>query len=66
MKIINNTYYSNETIGRIIDQIQMKYPNDTNYVGKVDYTTIEMANNIIVKIQIRYLKRYVEWRFDYE
>ena len=63
MKIINNTDLSYSTIGLIIDNIIEKNAGNTNYYGKVEWCEVEIALQKI-KIQIRYLKKYVEWRFD--
>lgn len=63
MKIINNTNLSYEKIGKAIDQIIDNTQGTTHYVGQVEYTTMEFKN-VVVKIQIRYLKSFVEWRFD--
>lgn len=65
MKIINNTDLSYSTIGLIIDNIMDKNKGSTNYYGKVEWCEIEVALKKI-KVIIRYLKRYIEWRFDYE
>lgn len=65
MKIINNTDLSYSTIGLIIDEIQEKSKGNTNYYGKVEWCEIKVALKKI-RVQIRYLKKYVEWRFDYE
>ena len=65
MIIINNTDLSYSTIGLIIDNIQDKAKGSTNYYGKVELCEVEVALKKI-RVQIRYLKRYVEWRFDYE
>ena len=65
MKIVNNTDLSYREIGLIIDGIMEDSKEDTNYYDKVDILKINYKNKSI-KIQIRYLKRYVEWRFDYE
>lgn len=65
MKIVNNTDLSYKEIGSIIDEMIEDSNEDTIYYDKVDILKINYKNKII-KIQIRYLKRYVEWRFDYE
>lgn len=62
MKIINNTDLSYSTIGLIIDNIMDKNKGSTNYYGKVELCEVEVALKKI-RVQIRYLKRYVEWRF---
>ena len=64
MKIINNTNLSYKVIGEIIDEV-MQTKEETNYVGKIEAGKI-LYNGDPINITIRYLKRYVEWRFDYE
>lgn len=65
MKIVNNIGLSYKEIGSIIDLIIKEGQEDTHYLGQIEVEKVEYKNKII-KIQIRYLKRYVEWRFDYE
>ena len=65
MKIINNTNLSYKEIGEIIDEIINTSKEDTNYEGKIEVGKI-LYNRDPINITIRYLKRYVEWRFDYE
>ena len=65
MKIINNTNLSYKEIGAIIDEIINTSKKDTNYDGKVEVGKVLYKGDPI-NITIRYLKRYVEWRFDYE
>ena len=65
MKIINNTNLSYKVIGEIIDEIISTSKEDTNYYGKIELVKILYKGDPI-NITIRYLKRYVEWRFDYE
>jgi len=62
MKIINETDLSYSTIGLIIDNIMESNTGNTMYYGKVEWTIVEVAHKKI-NVQIRYLKRYVEWRF---
>ena len=64
MKIINNTNLSYKEIGDIIDEV-MQTKEETNYVGKIEIGKV-LYNGVPINIQIRYLKKYVEWRFDYE
>lgn len=64
MKIINNTNLSYKEIGKIIDEV-MQTKEDTNYVGKIEVGKI-LYKGKSINITIRYLKRYVEWKFDYE
>lgn len=63
--IVNDTDLDVRDIGNIIQSIQDAYPARTNYYGKVEATTIIHCNKEY-KIQIRYLKNYVEWRFMYD
>ena len=65
IKIINNTDFFYKEIGEIIDNITWDYRGDTNYVGKIDVIRIKYKRQKI-KIQIRYLKKSVEWRFDFD
>lgn len=65
IKIINNTDLFYKEIGEIIDNINWDYRDDTNYVGKIDILTIKYKRTLI-KVQIRHLKKYVEWRFDFD
>jgi hypothetical protein len=60
--IRNKTSLEYATIGMIIDQIQKSNTGNTMYYGKVDWTILEVGSHKI-KVQIRYLKRYVEWYF---
>ena len=63
MKIINNTSLNYSTIGSIIDNILSNTQGTTHYIGQIEWTILEI-NGHKIKIQIRYLKSYVEWRFD--
>lgn len=62
MKIVNNTNLPYRVIGEMIDMIQEKNSGDTHYYGKIEHCVMSYKGKE-VKIQIRYLKRYVEWRF---
>lgn len=62
MKIINKTDLDYSTIGLIIDNIMKSNTGSTHYYGQIEWTIVEMAHRK-VKVQIRYLKRYVEWSF---
>ena len=62
MLIRNKTSLEYATIGMIIDQVQKSNTGNTMYYGKVDWTILEVGSHKI-KVQIRYLKRYVEWYF---
>lgn len=63
--IVNDTDLDMRDIGNIIQSIQDAYPAQTNYYGKVEAAAIVYYNKEY-KIQIRYLKNYVEWRFMYD
>lgn len=65
MKIINNTDLSYKVIGEMIDEIISTSKEYTNYDGKVEVGKV-LYKGKPINITIRYLKRYVEWRFDYE
>lgn len=64
MLIINDTKLSNRAIGLIIDKLK-EDKNDTHYFGEVEIARVTYRDKPI-KVQIRYLKKYVEWRFWYE
>ena len=63
MKIINNTSLNYSTIGSIIDNIMSNTQGTTHYIGQIEWTILEINGHKII-IAIRYLKSYVEWRFD--
>lgn len=65
MKIINIPCLPYKIIGQIIDEYIEKSYADTCYFGKVEYFKVEYKGEKY-KAQIRYLKSYTEWRFDYE
>lgn len=65
IKIINNTDFFYKEIGEIIDNISWDCRGETNYVGKIEYLKIKYKRQL-VKIQIRYMKKYVEWSFDFD
>ena len=65
MKMINNTDLSYKEIGQIIDEVINTSKEDTNYDGKIEVGKV-LYNGKPINITIRYLKKYVEWRFDYE
>lgn len=65
MKIVNNTDLSYKEIGEVMDLIIKTSEVDTQYYGKKERLKVNRLSKVI-KIQIRYLKRYIEWRFDYE
>lgn len=62
MKIINNTDLTYEQIGMIIDKVINSNQGDTCYVGKIDCCFVGTSKGTI-KVQIRYMKRDVEWKF---
>lgn len=64
--IINETDLPISEIGDIIQQIQAYNPEDTNYYGKIEafrFVGGKFPNRKGYRLQIRYLKKYVEWRF---
>lgn len=63
MKIVNNTSFNYEGIGKIIDKIIEESYDDTHYAGQI-YICSMLYKGKEIKVQIRYLKKYVEWRFD--
>lgn len=63
MKIVNNTSLNYEAIGKLIDKIIEESYDDTHYEGQI-YICGMLYKGKEIKIQIRYLKKYVEWRFD--
>jgi len=66
MKIINEARLPYKIIGQVIDDVINRDEDETIYTGKVESFTIDYKDNLY-KVQIRYLKSYVEWRFmDYE
>ena len=62
MLIKNNTNLDYKELGSIIDLVIKENKEDTLYVGLIQVFQIQYKNKII-KIQIRYLKKYVEWYF---
>lgn len=62
MKIINKTNLRYAELGLIIDEIIRTGKEDTHYYGQIELTIVEFGSHKI-KVQIRYLKRYVEWVF---
>ena len=63
MLIKNNTSLDYESIGILIDKIQKETYGATLYEGLLQACKIKWYEKTI-KIQIRYLKRYVEWYFE--
>lgn len=62
--IINETNIPMEYIAKTMAQIQRDNVEDTIYYGKIDiYRFISDYDRKSYICQIRYLKRYVEWRF---
>lgn len=63
MKIINNTRFNYKQIGTLIDEAINMTMGDTFYYGKISVCKA-IINNVEIQITIRYLKTYVEWRFN--
>ena len=62
MKIINDASLPYKIIGGIIDYYINNNYEDTCYYGKIEYFNFMYKGNKY-RCQIRYLNRYVEWRF---
>ena len=62
MKIINEAGLPYKIIGQVIDDVINRGEDETIYTGKVEAFTIDYKDNLY-KVQIRYLKKFVEWRF---
>lgn len=62
MKIVNDAKLPYRVIGKIIDDTINSDYQDTIYYGKIDVFKIEYQNKKY-NVQIRYLKKYTEWRF---
>lgn len=62
MKIINEPCLPYKVIGQVIDEYIENNYEDTCYYGKIEYFEIQYKDKKY-KVQIRYLKSYVEWRF---
>ena len=66
MKIINDAGLPYKIIGQVIDDVINRGEDETIYTGKIEAFTIDYKDNLY-KVQIRYLKSFVEWRFmNYE
>ena len=64
MKIVNNTDLSYKEIGAIMDVIIEDSKEDTHYFGQTESILIKYKEKYkIIRVEIRYLKRYLEWRF---
>ena len=64
MKIINEAGLPYKIIGQVIDDVINRGEDETIYTGKVEAFTIDYKDNLY-KVQIKYLKSFVEWRFMY-
>lgn len=62
IKIINNTDLYYQEIGEIIDNINWDYKKE---IKEQFHITIKYKRRH-VEIYIKQMKKYVEWRFDYE
>lgn len=62
MKIINEPCLPYKIIGQVIDEYIEDNLEDTLYFGKIEYLEFKYKEEVY-KVQIRYLKSYVEWRF---
>ena len=62
MKIINDAELPYKIIGQVIDDVINRGEDETIYTGKVEAFTIDYKDELY-RVQIRYLKTFVEWRF---
>ena len=62
MKIENDTNLSYAELGLIIDHILKKNIGCTHYVGKKEVIFVDFGSKTI-KIEMRYFKKFTEWRF---
>ena len=60
--IVNKAKLPYGVIGKLIDNYINDY-EDTIYVGKIEIIVIDFKGRLY-NVQIRYLKRYVEFRFE--
>lgn len=60
--IVNKAKLPYGVIGKLIDDYINDY-EDTIYVGKIEIMVIDFRGRLY-NVQIRYLKRYVEFRFE--
>ena len=61
--IVNDAELPYQFIGMVIDDYLNDYEEDTIYVGKLEILVIDYKD-ILYNVQIRYLKRYIEFRFE--
>ena len=60
--IVNNAKLPYQLIGKVIDDYLNNYEEDTFYAGKTEIIVIDYQERVY-SITIRYLKRYIEFRF---
>ena len=63
IKIINQTSLSYSQVGELIDLIIKTTDGETHYYGQIQGCNVKY-DNMKIRIQIRYLKQYVEWNFE--
>lgn len=61
--IVNKAKLPYGIIGKIIDDYINDYEDTTFYVGKLEILVIDYKD-ILYNVQIRYLKRYIEFSFN--
>ena len=61
--IVNKAKLPYGIIGKIIDDYINDYEDTTFYVGKLEILVIDYTDTLY-NVQIRYLKRYIEFRFE--
>ena len=62
VKIINEAKLPYKVIGQVIDDYLNDDRQTTIYYGKTELFTIDYKD-ILYKVQVRYLKRYIEYYF---
>ena len=60
--IVNNAKLPYKIIGKVIDDYKNDF-EDTLYVGKFELLVIDYKNQLY-SISVRYLKKYIEFRFE--
>lgn len=60
--IVNNVKLPYKIIGKVIDDYKNDF-EDTHYVGKLETVIIDYKNTVYI-VHIRYLKKYIEFRFE--
>lgn len=62
VRIINEAKLPYKVIGQVIDNYLNDFRQTTIYYGKTELFTIDYKD-ILYRVQVRYLKRYIEYYF---